>query len=881
MRFWIRLFIITALAWTQLAAAVFCEHTTRSTLIIGFTDNPGIIWQDSRLMYHGAAYEFSETISNYMNVKNSYVIGSPATTLQYLKSGIIDVIMLPAGEYYAGSGEPAPLNQPPGTISVALGRGIGWLLVDEKRPELAEQLRLAIATINKVNTFYQNDLQAKYHVTGNTLNLTDEERAYLEAHPVIRAMISPRQPPYAYLQDGQAMGVIGCIANRIEVDLGIRLEFVQADTHQNMMEKLTEGAADLVMDAYDDNNWAKAHNATLTFPYLALNYVAVMRKDKPLPEKPVIACARPHFYTQAHIEHMYPPEQRRYYLDVADCMAAVNNGDADMTFVKAITAQSDIYQGNYYNLYTNGNVVFSHAVAMAVSQNADPILVRILNKEITHINPQDVYSIINSEVYRVHAKDTLQAFIYRNPLMSMAVLGSVLFIIIVTLLYIMWLRRKHTHDLWQQANIVSSAQTHNLHWFANELLPTINKYAKARQQGELFVLAISPQRVAFIKEIYGTKNFALAVKSIIDKVKAKLPWILLFGLSEEITHAYMLCKKPPGLTFRQAAERIEKASHIIDLNGVPTSFTYHIGICPVPRSGDLEAAILMDNAMMAHNEIIGKSKNIGLYNTAMHDELLQQQQMELYMEKALAAGEFQIFLQAKYDLTTKGIYGAEALVRWQSPELGFLGPGSFINLFERNGFAVQLDYYVLERVCQQLQERIRQGLTVVPISVNQTGLHITERGYLSRMQSIAERYKLPRKLVELELTETSFIDFTTKTENENALQITRRLKSMGYALSMDDFCTGYSSIAMLRNLPMDIMKVDRSMLTAAEQSERSHTILTQVIELGQRLGMTVLVEGIETPAQEALLQEAGCNIGQGFLFARPIPAEQFWEKYVD
>ena len=127
----------------------------------------------------------------------------------------------------------------------------------------------------------------------------------------------------------------------------------------------------------------------------------------------------------------------------------------------------------------------------------------------------------------------------------------------------------------------------------------------------------------------------------------------------------------------------------------------------------------------------------------------------------------------------------------------------------------------------------------------------------------------------------SFIDFTTKTENENALQITRRLKSMGYALSMDDFCTGYSSIAMLRNLPMDIMKVDRSMLTAAEQSERSHTILTQVIELGQRLGMTVLVEGIETPAQEALLQEAGCNIGQGFLFARPIPAEQFWEKYVD
>jgi len=149
------------------------------------------------------------------------------------------------------------------------------------------------------------------------------------------------------------------------------------------------------------------------------------------------------------------------------------------------------------------------------------------------------------------------------------------------------------------------------------------------------------------------------------------------------------------------------------------------------------------------------------------------------------------------------------------------------------------------------------------------------------MQAIAERYNLPRKLVELELTETAYIDFTTKSENENALHITRRLKSMGYALSMDDFCTGYSSIAMLRHLPMDVMKIDRSMLTEAEKSERSHTILTQIIELGQRLGMKVLVEGIETPEQEALLQQAGCNIGQGFLFARPIPSDQFWEKYVD
>ena len=261
----------------------------------------------------------------------------------------------------------------------------------------------------------------------------------------------------------------------------------------------------------------------------------------------------------------------------------------------------------------------------------------------------------------------------------------------------------------------------------------------------------------------------------------------------------------------------------------------------------------------------------------MHDEMLKHQQIELYMEKALENEEFEIYLQAKYDMNLCAICGAEALIRWQSPEMGFLTPNHFIHIFERNGFILKLDYYVLEKICAVLQKRLQKKLPVVPISVNQSGLHMSERGYLSSMQAIADRYKLPRKLVELELTETAFIDFNAKAEKENALQITRRLKSIGFALSMDDFCTGYSSIAMLRTLPMDIMKIDRSMLLSAETSERSLTIFKQVIELGKRLNMTVLVEGIETEAQSRLTQAAGCHVAQGFLFAQPIPMKKFFE----
>jgi len=876
MRYIMRLLITITLLWLQLAATGFCAEFLRPTLRIGFTDTEGAIWQDSRLLYHGAAYEYTETISTYLSMKNSYVNGTMEENLLRLKAGSIDLIMIPDGDFVKGYTEPAPAFLPPGTVSVALGKGIGWLLVDENRQDFAARLRQTVAVINNVNSFYQNDLQVRYHTAGTKLTLTAEEQAYLASHPVVSIMVSPRQPPYTYLQDGQPQGVISHIIKRIESDLGLTLAIAPETTHQNMMDALTNGEIDMVMDFYTDYNWARAHNADLTFPYMTLNYVSVLRKDKTLPEKPIIACARAHFYTQDYIERTYPAEQLRYYDDVSDCMAAVNSGEADITFVKSITAQSDIYQGNYYNLYTNGNVIFSHNVSMAVSNNADPILIRILNKEIAHIPPQDITSIINSEVYKVQGKDTIQSLVYRNPFTALCLLGGILLVVILALLYVLRMRRKHNTQLWQQANMVTGLDIYNLHWFNNELPRAIAAHKEAQQAGELFVLVISAQRIAFLKEIYGASVFAEAVKTIIREVHHKLPWVILYSLSAEITHAYLLCQKPTGYTLRQSAERIEKVARIVNINNVPTSFTYHIGICPVPRHGDIDAELLMDNAMLARNESISRNQSIGLFNTVMHDEMLKHQQIELYMEKALENDEFEIYLQAKYDMNRCAICGAEALIRWQSPEMGFLTPNHFINLFERNGFILQLDYYVLEKICAALQERLKKKQPVVPISVNQSGLHISERGYLANMQAIADKHKLPRKLVELELTETTFIDLAAKTEKENALHITRRLKSMGYALSMDDFCTGYSSIAMLRTMPMDVMKIDRSMLLSAETSERSLTIFKQVIELGKRLNMTVLVEGIETEEQSQLTQAAGCHIAQGFLFSQPIPMEKFF-----
>ena len=219
-------------------------------------------------------------------------------------------------------------------------------------------------------------------------------------------------------------------------------------------------------------------------------------------------------------------------------------------------------------------------------------------------------------------------------------------------------------------------------------------------------------------------------------------------------------------------------------------------------------------------------------------------------------------------------------MRWQSPELGLLTPGRFIDYFERIGLAIRLDYYMLGHVARFLEDRLRRQRPVVPISVNQSALHLSEGDYLKKMKETADAYRLPRALIDLELTETAFIDFKTKEARTNARHIIDELKAYGYATSMDDFCTGYSSIAMLQTLTMDTMKIDRSILLAAERDPRAAAILESVIQLGRSLGMHVLTEGIETPEQEALLRRLGCAYGQGYLYAKPMPQEEF-ERFLE
>ncbi len=750
------------------------------------------------------------------------------------------------------------------------------IVMPRNRIDLRDRIDHATDELMLINPHIREQLFAKHAGLGASLFLTSEEKEYLASHPVISAVASPGQKPYTYFSDGEAKGVIAEIIHLMEKDLGVRFDIRETKNSSELLQLLTDGDIEVVADYYADYNWGHLHNAALTLPYLTINYVPVIRNDRDTATKPKVACAKGHFYTHEYVEQNYPAEQLLYFDTIDECMDAVNRGIADVTFIKAITVQHDIEQGNYLNLFTNGSVVFSHKVSLAVSDTADPRLIKILNKEINHLGVAPIEEIMTRHMFEVEKNKSLKAYIAKNPMESLAILAFFLLSIIGVLLYMMYLKQRASKRMYDLAYHNHQTGLTNVRWFEEKAARLIKRHVKDRKAGNLFVMVLSTQRIDLLKASLNPEAVARGISELVKRVREKNAWILADGLSSELTHLYVLGCLDEGMTLRGAAEKFARDTALLTSKGYDIHMKYHFGLCAVPRDDVPDITQLMADADTAQMEAIETGDYIGIYDEKLQQKRLKQKTIERLMQKALANGEFRIWLQPKYDIRTHEIIGAEALSRWQSPELGFVMPGLFIGVFEKTGFILEFDYYVLDRVCQLQRRRIDEGHPLIPFSVNQSGMHVREPGYLDRLKEIISRYDLPNGAIELEITETAFVDFDTQEECKNSSAIIHGMKALGCTVSMDDFCTGYSSIAMLQHLDMNVMKIDRAMLLASETSERGRKIIRRIVSLGQDLNMLVLCEGVETKEQEALLLENGCFYAQGFLFGRPMPAEDFF-----
>ena len=248
--------------------------------------------------------------------------------------------------------------------------------------------------------------------------------------------------------------------------------------------------------------------------------------------------------------------------------------------------------------------------------------------------------------------------------------------------------------------------------------------------------------------------------------------------------------------------------------------------------------------------------------------------IEQCMERALEQGEFLLYLQPKNNLGDGSIVGAEALCRWNSSDLGFLLPDSFIPVFERNGFIIHLDFYMLERLCRLYPLLPADDDKPMVVSVNFSRMTVLYDGFVDQLINVVDNAGVPHDCIEIEATESAFV-----MDEDAVIRKLSVLKDKGFRLAMDDFGTGYSSLNLLRKLPIDILKIDGVFLSESSEEERSRSVLKGVVNIAAELNLDMICEGVETKEQAIMLHELGCEVGQGYAFSRPLPVSEFCERF--
>ena len=282
---------------------------------------------------------------------------------------------------------------------------------------------------------------------------------------------------------------------------------------------------------------------------------------------------------------------------------------------------------------------------------------------------------------------------------------------------------------------------------------------------------------------------------------------------------------------------------------------------------------MCDRALLAADSIKGRyNQHFAVYDDALRGKLLQEKAITDAMETALNKGEFVVFFQPKYSLNDDCLAGAEALVRWNHPEWGVMSPGAFIPLFEKNGFIPRLDQYVWEQVCVRLRDWREKGYPLVPVSVNVSWADIYQSHLVDTLLGLTKKYGVEPAYLHLEITESAYA--------ENPSQIistVEELRQLGFIIEMDDFGSGYSSLSLLNQMKLDILKLDMAFVQNEVAKAADRSILRFIVSLAHWMHLSVVAEGAETQEQIERLRESGCDYVQGYFFARPMPAAEFEE----
>lgn len=738
-----------------------------------------------------------------------------------------------------------------------------YFVTTEQNKMLMEQLDAADEALKTDRPFYIASLYESYFGRPGVVlqGMTRPEYELIQNSGKLRVAYNSNNYPLEYYDEktGQYRGVYADAMRLIAQESGLRFEFVPMDDIQSAWRELENGEIDLITDCCHMPFTMEEAGIRCSNGYLQIEYAMITRHGEILPEEAMIALPENDIGLQQYIEQHYPKWTIEWYGNEEICMNIVSNKRADATLVNTVSLQT-VYN---INIYDNLAILPTRSVTLpcriAIGRKNGELTQQVINKAIVKIPTANfeqciVENAINIS-YEVTAKDMVRRYIPHITIVGL----------LITLTFVVSLKGRENHYR-------HLAMTDSLTgiWNGTKFRQEANHILNRNKQETYCIVSMDIEKFKYLNNDFGTKAADSILCILAQRIKAQFSEYAIYARDMADIFLIML---PPSTALEEILSAIGTE---ISFENNGKTMRYHIslkfGLCEIPpRVKAVDVADYINNAVIARKTIKAlPGAEFAYYDDRMAENVAFEILIERKMEEALKNQEFQVYYQPKYDLQTKEIVGAEALVRWQSQEMGFVMPDQFIPLFEKNGFIIELDFYVYEMVLRQMAKWKKRWNSYLSISVNVSRIHIESGNFLNYLLTLTDQYQIPHEYVELELTETIL-----GSKNKAIMEFIIACKAERFKVSIDDFGSGYSSLNLLKSLPVDVLKIDKGFLDEAEESKRSRIIVEKVVEMAQKINIATLCEGVETEKQAAFLRKIGCGMAQGYLYSKPVTVQAF------
>lgn len=749
-----------------------------------------------------------------------------------------------------------------------------YMLVSGEDPELISQLDVAVNSMLMTDSNFSSDLYSKFveRYGAATFAFSNAEKAYIESNPVITVAYNDGASVVENFDkaSGRIVGYTDTVLRHIADMTGFTIEVKSCATLEECISMLADGEADVICGGANMYSVAEYGNYNVSFPYATTPIVTIGREGTAL--KGSLKIAIPYYSDNIndYAAATYSNATLLPFDSINECIDAVYDGTADI-------ACSDLYEAAYIIGTEHQELAI---IDTSTTKHLECFVYGDESAELRTIFGKCIASLGDSEFVGAYM-DTVAA-VSEIPASGMvsavftytvAVLLILVLIGLVLLVVASYFRAKHA------GNTDTLTGGRNKRKFIDDTRKLFKKNPIDRWAIALFDI----NKFKFVNDRLGYEEGDRMLERLYKTISDEMEEDEVFARVSDDNFACTLRAAQDSeiiTRLNNIFAEFERRNNIF----VKYSVIFSAGVCRLYEcrnaNNDVDVNAALDRCTIAKKTLKGLHySSIAFYDDKIRDKALREKDYENMMPTALEQREFECYLQPKYGLKSRCIEGAEALIRWNSKEFGFVFPNEFIPISEKNGFVVELDFFILEEVCRALRRWLDEGKTPVVISVNQSRLHLNYDDYIWRLREIVDKYDIPYKYIELELTESVFMENADK-----LLVIAQKLHDIGFKLSLDDFGSGYSSLNMLKDIPVDVVKIDREFFNGTVNSERGRAVISTVVDLAKNLDMQVISEGVETIEQVEFLTEINCAMVQGYYFAKPMPMqafEEFWQKELD